>query len=187
MSEPIVDVFSNAIVQKLPLNMYMKRCPAEIGRRYRSEFCALQIVREQTSIPVPRPIDLIETSTETFIITSRIPGHTVGKSIDLCSDAETDQMVDDLQHYIKELRTIPNPFAEKYAICNSYGEACAVRSGGPFATEAEFNESLRVGHLVQKSDHKIIYTHADLNMRNTLMNNGRISGIIDWEGAAWFP
>lgn len=36
--------------------------------------------------------------------------------------------------------------------------------------------------------HKIVFTHADINMRNVLVNeNGRISGIVDWECAGWFP
>ncbi|KAG6286903.1 hypothetical protein E4U45_008284, partial [Claviceps purpurea] len=33
----------------------------------------------------------------------------------------------------------------------------------------------------------IVFTHGDLNMRNIMMYNGRLSGIIDWETCGWYP
>jgi aminoglycoside phosphotransferase len=36
--------------------------------------------------------------------------------------------------------------------------------------------------------HNIVFTHGDLNLRNILVDDaGRITGIVDWESARWFP
>lgn len=180
-------------IRRLPFNMYLKRNSADFGAG--PTFRALQILRNQISIRVPRPIDLIETSTNTYLITFRISGHIAGWCIDLCSDSQTDQMVDDLRDYVKELRSIRNPFAEEYAACGHQGEACfdwrfGLDPTGPFATEVDFSESLRLGiapDLVHRSDRQIVFTHADRAMKNVMMKNGGITDIIDWEMAGWYP
>lgn len=35
--------------------------------------------------------------------------------------------------------------------------------------------------------HAIVFTHGDLNPRNILAENGKITGIVDWENAGFFP
>jgi RIO-like serine/threonine protein kinase len=83
----------------------------------------------------------------------------------------------------------------KYAITNATGGPCldyriSADPVGPFHSEKEFNESLKLGilpDLMHRTGHNIVFTHADLNMRNILVKDGRISGIVDWENAGWFP
>ena len=87
---------------------------------------------------------------------------------------------------------------------------------GPFATEEEFHEALRAYHLpgvVHRSGRHgerdggggggIVFSHGDLNLRNVLVRedydyeegrNGpgagvrvRVSGVVDWEMAGWYP
>lgn len=56
--------------------------------------------------------------------------------------------------------------------------------------EEEFNKTLQMGALPgvsHRSGHEIVFTHADLNMRNVLIQNGRLSGIVGWENSGWFP
>lgn len=33
----------------------------------------------------------------------------------------------------------------------------------------------------------VVFSHSDLTARNVLINDGRISGIIDWEQSGWWP
>ena len=33
----------------------------------------------------------------------------------------------------------------------------------------------------------VVFSHSDLTARNILINNGKISGIIDWEQSGWWP
>lgn len=62
---------------------------------------------------------------------------------------------------------------------------------GPFRTEQEFIELLRSPHIpevVHQVDHRIVFTHGDINLRNILVDeSGRLSGIVDWETAGWYP
>ena len=184
-------------VQRLPFNLYLKQGPPYTTAEHVGEFRALQLVQKYTSIPVPSPIDLISTSQGSYMITSRMPGTIIGQRLDLWTDEDFDQMVLDLRKYIAELRTIPNPYISKYSICNAVGEACidwrlngGATTTGPYENEEVFNDSLRIGilpDLVHRSDHKIVFTHGDISMRNILVEDGRISGIVDWETAGWLP
>ncbi|KAG5930714.1 hypothetical protein E4U60_006980 [Claviceps pazoutovae] len=105
---------------------------------------------------------------------------------------------------LSELRAIPKEVAPKYAITNVLGKACydgRLITGsvydeargdffGPFVDEDDFNNTLRcipLPNVVHSSGHEIVLTHGDLNMRNIMMHNGRLSGIIDWETCGWFP
>ena len=175
--------------------MYLKYGPEIHAERHAGEFNALKLVRSQSSIPVPHPIDLLLSRTESFLVTSRIEGEPAGLAIDECSDEEMHQMAQDLRSWIAELHAIKMDRGSKYAITNATGGPCLdYRIGadpvGPFRSEKEFNESLQLGilpGLMHRTGYKIVFTHADLNMRNILVKDGRISGIVDWENAGWFP
>ncbi|TGO48896.1 hypothetical protein BCON_0226g00050 [Botryotinia convoluta] len=93
-------------VQRLPFGMYLKYGPEYDAEYHAGEFNALKIVRSRTSIPVPNPIDLLVSPTESFLVMSRIEGVPAGHAIDECSDEEVHQMAQDLRSYIAELHTI---------------------------------------------------------------------------------
>lgn len=182
-------------VQRLPFGMYLKYGPENHLQRHARELNALRLVRSRTSIPVPRPIDLILSPTSSFLVTSRIERDMAGLSIDECSDQEMSVMAQDLRKYIAELHAIEMPANSSHYIASASGGTCLdyridSMPVGPFHDEKEFSESLRLGilpDLVHRDDHKIVFTHCDLNLRNILVKDGRISGIVDWENAGWFP
>ncbi len=182
-------------VQRLPFGIYLKYGPEFHRERHLGEFNALKLVRTRTLIPAPYPIDLILTPTESFMITSQIEGEKVGLCIQECTDEEVSTMAQDLRLYISQLRTLKRPADSECAISNTVGGPCLdyridSEPVGPFVDEKAFNEFLMVGALpglMHKDGHKIVYTHGDLNMRNILMKDGMITGIVDWENAGWFP
>jgi hypothetical protein len=115
-----------------------------------------------------------------------------------------DSFKQDLQGHLGQLRSLPKQVAPAHAICNAIGGPChdfrisasqewIEERGdffGPFVNEDEFNKTLQTPALpgiTHSSGHKIVFTHGDINMRNVMVHNGRISGIIDWENAGWFP
>ena len=175
--------------------MYLKHGSETQAERLTGEFKALELVQSQTSIPVPYPINLLLSRTESFLVTSRIEGGLAGLALDECSNEEIHQMAQDLRSWIAQLHAIKRARDSNYAITNATGgpcldyriDGCPV---GPFRSEKEFSESLQIGALpglMHRTGYKIVFTHADLNMRNILVKDGRISGIVDWENAGWFP
>ncbi|KAK4132066.1 kinase-like protein [Trichocladium antarcticum] len=192
-------------VQQLPFGLYLKMVSLARRESLVNEHAALELVRRQTDLPVPRALDLVSDSSDIYLLTTRIPGHKLGLCIDVMSDEDTAALVRDLRRHMIALRAIPGPPGWKHAIANAAGGPCfdyrinAARSYdeeqgetvGPFLSEDDFNETLRCGALpevVHRGGHDIVFTHGDLNMRNVLVDgHGRLTGIVDWENAGWFP
>ena len=111
-------------VQRLPFGMYLKYGATMPSERLHSEFNALRLVRNRTSIPVPYPIDLVVSPSDSFLVTSRIKGGPAGLSIDECTDQEMSAMAQDLKSWIAELHAIKMPTDSTYAITGVSGDAC---------------------------------------------------------------
>jgi aminoglycoside phosphotransferase (APT) family kinase protein len=74
-----------------------------------------------------------------------------------------------------------------------------VKSGGRFRNEEELNDFILDVHdmtpqpmrdtLVkhQRKDHRIVLAHGDLHQANIMVKDGKITGLIDWEFAGWYP
>ncbi|CAJ2508896.1 Uu.00g139220.m01.CDS01 [Anthostomella pinea] len=169
-----------------------------------NEYGTLDLVRSHTIVPVPRPIDLVSDTTGSYLLTSRLPGKPLGLCIDIMIDEQMSILVKDLVCCLKQLRSIPKTVSPEFEITDTLGNAChdaRVNAAneydpergdfiGPFATKKDFNDVLRAYHLpevVHREGHRIVLRHGDLNMRNILIENGRFSGIVDWEMSGWYP
>jgi hypothetical protein len=85
----------------------------------------------------------------------------------------------------------------KYAFTNAPGVLISITAYcigsdpvGAFHSEKEFSESLRLNllpDLIHRTEYKVVFTHTYLNMKNILVKDGRVSEIVDWENARWFP
>ncbi|KAF1916198.1 kinase-like domain-containing protein [Ampelomyces quisqualis] len=74
-----------------------------------------------------------------------------------------------------------------------------IKTGGPFSNEEDLNNFILDIHdmtpqpmrdtLVkhQRKDHRIVFTHGDLHQDNIMVKDGKITGLIDWELAGWYP
>lgn len=190
-------------VYRLPFGLYLRRGSPNLASKYRVEANTLQIVEKLTRIPAPRAIDVLETRRFSYLLMTRVPGRPIGQMVNSMTDEQMEQAVVDLKQYIFELRKIPKNKTSEFQICNSMGGGIldwripdSQREELRFSTESEFNKYLTdpfwneirkraaVSHDVQ---HDIVFTHGDLNPRNILFENGKISGIVDWENAGWFP
>ena len=114
--------------------------------------------------------------------------------------APREQFADDLRTAIKQLRRIPNHTS--YLFADTVGGQIVdhrVPDGkcGPFNAESDFNshlihkyvgpDSKRLVAPVHSRRHQSIFTHSDLHPTNLLVESGRLSGIVDWECAAYKP
>ncbi|KAG6322937.1 hypothetical protein E4U22_007730 [Claviceps purpurea] len=191
-------------VQRLPFGLYLKTARTRWHRSLANEFAALQLIRRHTNVPVPSALDLASDSEKSYLLTSKVCGVPLGWCIDTLSHDEVTTLVGDLQKCLSELRAIPKEVSPNYAITNTLGKACydgRLITGsqydeargdffGPFVDEDDFNDTLRcvpLPNVVHRSGHEIVFTHGDLNMRNIMMHNGRLSGFIDWGTCGWFP
>lgn len=191
-------------VQKLPFGMYLKTGRMQNFKGLANEYGALQLLRKNTHVPVPRPLDLTSSGDTCYMLSTQISGYCLGQCIDSFTEREIKALVQDLQDCLIEMRALSNEAAPKHAICNAIGGPCydfrLVLSKdyeeergdffGPFANEDEFNDLLQTPALpgvAHRGGHMIVLTHSDLNMRNILVYNGRLSGIVDWENSGWYP
>lgn len=101
---------------------------------------------------------------------SRLPGIELSRCHSFLSDLELESISTELTGYISELRSIPNlATATPTTISNTLGKACRdprVRGEqpvGPFPEEASFSQMIRFSDHPSRRNHKIVFTHADLN------------------------
>lgn len=195
-------------VQRLPFGMYLKYHGNIDG--YRNEFNALQMVRQFTSIPVPKPLDMVSKPTDDdpfslpggYLLITRVPGVPLSDCQDILSDRDCREIALQMKNYVSQLREIPKKVNPGFAICNTLGAACRdpriqdSEPVGPFVDEAAFSQELRFSDDPCRRGHKIVFTHADLNPRNILVDRVRLSdgshgwrvtGIVDWETAGYYP
>lgn len=188
--------------QRLPFGLYLKD-RREIDL-LQNEFNALKMVRQYTTVPVPRPIDVVSGPGEFdgYFLMSRVPGVSFAICMERLSDRDFTDFISQMQEYISQLRAIPKNVSPEFAICNTLGQACRdtrIRDGdpiGPFADETAFSQLLRNPNEPSRRGHSILFTHADLNARNILVDqvtqlDGRkvwkVAGIVDWESAGFYP
>lgn len=190
------------VVHKLPFGLYLRRGSPRLATKHEVEAHTLGMIEQFTSIPAPRAIDVIHTPRFSYLLMTCVPGRPIGQMLDEMTDEQLDQAVTDLKRYVNQLRQISNKTPE-FKICNSVGGGFlewripdSQREELRFKTEADFNrylssplravirEKAAVSHDIP---HDIVFTHGDLNPRNILAENGKITGIVDWENAGWFP
>ncbi|KAF5577501.1 kinase [Fusarium pseudoanthophilum] len=188
---------SSLAVSCLPFGLYLKATNEGAS----NESKALDLVHRYTSVPVPRVLDLVADSRNTYLLTTSLRGEPLARAMDMFSDRDCHEFVDQMQRLVSQIRAVP-PVSPKNCICNTLGQACSdprIRDGdpiGPFEGEASFSQYLRHPDDPARRGHKIVFTHADLNLRNILVDKvtrldgtrgWAVSGIVDWENSGFYP
>ena len=167
-----------------------------------TEYEALRLVNEKTSVPVPKVLGVYNTREGVLVDLEVVPGRTLDGVWDSLSPAQKKKHVSDLGRFIDQLRKLPTPKHELIG-STSMGANHDPRFGkgriGPFYTINYFHDFIRRGHHIEdfaedelKECHgkryEIKFTHADLCPQNILVDDaGRITAILDWESAGWYP
>ena len=91
-------------VQRLPFGLYLKRSRDYDG--FRNEFNAMKLVAQHTTIPVPRPIDVVPLPGNGQRYGYLLMGSVPGKPFYLCGDIMSDKDFSDItaqmQDYIAQ-------------------------------------------------------------------------------------
>ncbi|KAF7122517.1 hypothetical protein CNMCM5793_000542 [Aspergillus hiratsukae] len=183
------------LVHRLPFGLYAKEC----NRSQRNEAEALRLVEQYTSIPAPLWVDDYQKA-DTVLIMTAVPGQPLEAVFHRLSYSEREQLSKDLKSVLSQLRCIPNQ--TPYLFGNSHGGPLndhRFSSGtcGPFNRISEFNTFLVHRYVRKETKEKIaaihartyrsVFTHADLHPSNIVIDRGRLSGIVDWECAGFYP
>ncbi|KIM44984.1 hypothetical protein M413DRAFT_367961 [Hebeloma cylindrosporum] len=181
---------------------------------YPSEALVLQLVAEQTSIPVPRVRRLLKAKDGTpYMALEHIPGHQLSFVWPTLSWFGRIRIAFKMHSYIRQLRKIRHPRSSipgPMGIPGEGGRICPsplwglFDRRGPFATYADltyfFNE--RLARLL-KSERKqppsletlttfddtqpLVLTHQDLNPRNFIVGDDGHLWLVDWAWAGFYP
>lgn len=106
----------------------------------------------------------------------------------------------ELHSYINQLRDLKGDYIGAIDRGKAKIGQIASIGGGPFDSEQQFNEFI-LGDIVESApdiqrhyakfalidDHGIVFTHADFSPRDILVEGGRVTAILDWEYAGWYP
>ncbi|KAJ5290529.1 uncharacterized protein N7443_010782 [Penicillium atrosanguineum] len=120
-----------------------------------------------------------------------MPGKRLDEKLSIASE---------LHSYINQLRDLKGDYIGAIDRGKAVIGQIASIEGGPFDSEQQFNDFI-LGDIVKSApdilrnhakfalmdDHEIVFTHADFSPRNTLIEGGRVTAILDWEYAGWYP
>ncbi|AEO63945.1 175c8d9f-837a-4ac4-a1c0-9063bd526075 [Thermothielavioides terrestris] len=204
LAQSLLDAGGTVIYEKLTCCLIKHVCGTRVtkfrslGFR-RAEAEAMRFVSAHTSIPIPRVYDV----GERHLTMEFIEGETLATAWDKLSAEDRLLVTRQLRDYVGQLRTFKSPDG---LICSFDGgpavdarRLCHVE-GGPFATEAAYNDFL-VSDLLGKhasirdmirsqmrTDHEIVLSHGDLHDINIMVRPGAgVVAIVDWELAGYYP
>ncbi|TVY86399.1 hypothetical protein LAWI1_G007874 [Lachnellula willkommii] len=182
----------NFWTQRVPFGLYIKHGRMKLIPK--GEAPALQLVEKFTNIPAPRLVDYVVDNDYAYLVMTRLPGRPLMQELYTMSYPERTVLANDIRSCIQQLKNIPN--TNESAICDANGGPVFDyrlngRGGGPFQSEAEFNNFIitqeRLRDPCHSRHHNICFTHADLNPNNILVEEGRLSAIVDFGCAGYFP
>ncbi|OQE17573.1 hypothetical protein PENSTE_c020G03124 [Penicillium steckii] len=161
----------------------------------------LRFIAENTSIPVPKVHHVhYENEKVVAIVMDYIPGKPLEEAWDNLDSHQKLSIANELHSYMKQLRDLKGDYIGAIDRGQAIIGNIASIEGGPFDTEQQFNEFI-LGDIVRAApdllkhyaksalmdNHEIVFTHSDFAPRNILVDEGRVTAIIDWEYAGWYP
>ena len=174
--------------------------------KHYNEPVALRLVeRYAPSIPAPLLIDTFTYDSRDWFIATNLPGRRAQGILHRMSYAERDQLVADLSDVIAQMHKIPNTTPYRFSSVSG-GPIHDLRFDtgiGPFNSEADLNKDmvgdgelngesmwnyLKLEILSEFSrTHDSVFTNGHLFFSSILVDGGRLSGIVNWENAAFMP
>ncbi|MCJ1255151.1 hypothetical protein MMC24_002967 [Lignoscripta atroalba] len=166
-------------------------------RVHRSDLCAekdtLELVRANTSIPVPRVYDYYRSEEFEHLVMEKMSGVTLEKAWPTLEVHEKEDIADQVVEFLIELRKLSSPYIEA-ALLNRKPLQSGLVNVADFNRERfkQFSNNKHISAYVQTRVDGLhpqpnVFTHADLDRSNILVVDKKVSGIIDWESAGYFP
>ncbi|KAF2752748.1 kinase-like protein [Pseudovirgaria hyperparasitica] len=164
----------------------------------------IRLIQEKTTIPVPSIVEeWTESNGRHFTVMHRVPGTTLQAMWSKLSRDDKERIAVQTAESLQQLRQLHShhlasvdmkPLYSAFLFPPDYGIP-----HGPFASDddlwAELKKALRgvpekaCQRLRQRmpSTGPFTFTHGDLNSGNIMVENGNLTGILDWEASGYFP
>ncbi|EEQ89145.1 hypothetical protein RJZ56_007805 [Blastomyces dermatitidis] len=165
----------------------------------------IQFVQEKTSIPVPTVVESWNEGEHTLILMKRIPGEPLSNVWPQLSTGQKEMIARQTAEYLLELRKLQSdniqaldgrPVYSNFLFKDKDSEL----PHGPLASDDELwadmerglketipeAARIRLRHCMPSAT-PYTFTHGDLTNVNIMVENGSVTGIIDWEMSGYFP
>lgn len=165
----------------------------------------LLFVQSETSIPVPKVVESWEEGSHTLVLMKRIPGEPLSKAWPKLSTHEKENIAKQTAEYLLQLRKLQSdnmqalggrPIYSNFLFQDEESEF----PHGPLASDDRLWEDMEHGlkdtvpeaartrlRKCMPAAAPYTFTHSDLTNVNIMVENGCLSGIIDWEMSGYFP
>lgn len=200
----IIYDFGDTTIKRYSDNTIVKAGGGDKSRR-RSEAAALRVTA-QLGLPTPRLHEVQESKTDNnddiTIRMDYIEGQTLGKIWPTFSTEEKRDICHQLRGILDKMRQAEWP-GTSIGSCEGGpvfdSRLCGIKIGAPCRNEEELNKLILdiydqtpqpmretlIKH--QRKDHRIVFSHGDLHQNNILVKDGKITALLDWELAGWYP
>ncbi|KAJ6036805.1 Aminoglycoside phosphotransferase [Penicillium herquei] len=171
------------------------------GKLRSHEAPTLRFITANTTVPVPKFHNVRWEDGKVVAITmDYMPGKRLDEAWETLDPDHKLSISKELNSYIKQLRELKGDYIGTVERGKKVtGRRVAVEDG-PFDTERQFNEFL-LGNIIRQApdllrhyakhalseNHEIVFTHSGIAPENILVGGGRVTAILDWEDAGWYP
>ncbi|KAK8224934.1 kinase-like domain-containing protein [Phyllosticta capitalensis] len=145
-----------------------------------------------------------------FISMTRLPGDDLGQVYDKLSQVEREKVLEDVKCVFTVIRNWPSSWGDT-RICSPSGAGIrsirvphhrippcenkdelidfliSTASNFDFDSAKDFEKAMAAANSLRSMPHQVVFSHGDLKPHNIMVHQGRVSGIIDFESAGWYP
>ncbi|GAA5834731.1 hypothetical protein JCM11251_003647 [Rhodosporidiobolus azoricus] len=171
-----------------------------------------EMVREMTDLPIPRVYGTCLFGDETLIYLEKMPGQTLHNAFPFLSSSARSAIVEQLKAHMKTLHGLQaapdarrggfggrnleavwpvrdhpffSPHSPSFPTCAALHEWLRARYAARRDTDVEVWDSIVAPFLGVFS--KAVLVHGDLSPWNILVDGDKVTAIIDWEQAGYYP
>jgi aminoglycoside phosphotransferase (APT) family kinase protein len=163
----------------------------------------LRFLETRTTLPIPKIVQEWTEGDRHFMVNKRLPGEPLSVAWSQMSALEKDRVAKQTADYLCQLRNINSsriesisgePVYSAFLFPVGYGVP-----HGPLSTDDELWDELTKAlrgvpeEVIQRLRDRMptstpyTFTHGDLASVNIMVENGNLTGIIDWEASGYFP
>lgn len=173
----------------------------KFGRRIRMDEDRDLQFAHSLHLPVPAVHEVSASDGKTHILMDFVDGECLEDAWKSMDEEQKRSITMQLRHILTSMRQVPWDQGKIGAIGGQVRDSRKYtdRLGGPFNTEAEFNDFVldfipttpplirnAIKDVYNFTKSRIVFTHGDLMPRN-IVKEGCIQALLDWEFAGWYP